>query len=786
MANPFQKPKLPREIRRKLAAARRRVKLYVWLQGISIALTWLALTFWVGLGLDYLPVLMGASEMPQVARGIVLVVIAGVLGYILYHWILRRTLVYFDDHNMAVLLERHFSGLDESLVTSVDLIDDLEDSTPVHRQLLATTQLQALKRLKGLRLNRIFNLRPLLASMGGAGLLALSIGVFYVVDAQAIELGARRLYLLENQPWPRHAHIEVVGIEAPQSAAEAGWDEGVPIVVFVDRSVKVARGSECSLLVRADANAPKIPEVVTISYRTADGVRGRVNMTRIGRIREGYQLYRYDGKPLRGMLSDVRFDVVGYDHRIRDFTVEVVDSPTVVSAELSCTFPDYIVDQSTSSWLPRTIGLISGAQLPKGTQISLRAESNKGLQRVIITDKTEETEQVVQIESGDQQFAIDLPRLDQNVNLDITLVDLDNVRSERPYRVLIEAVPDLPPVVNLRLRGIGTAVTPDVLLPFDGSVADDYGVNRTWIEFQVNEGGARELELQGDARKIVAEVDFRQLRRESGLELRPESTLNLVVKAEDRFDLEAPPNIGASDHYRLEVVTPQQLLAMLEARELGLRQRFEQVISEMTETRDTLERVRGEGPETAQNLIDLDESGTEETPNDEVAARERAVLRVWSLRLLRGQRSLLQSQKSAQETLGVATSFRDIRSELVHNRVDSEDRKQRLLNAVIDPIEMIGNDLFAELDVHLEALVATIDEASETARFVEKDHPATVAAADAAVKQVDSILQEMDEVLQNMLDLETYNELLDIVRSLIGDQQRLFGRTKEEQKKQFQ
>ena len=54
---------------------------------------------------------------------------------------------------------------------------------------------------------------------------------------------------------------------------------------------------------------------------------------------------------------------------------------------------------------------------------------------------------------------------------------------------------------------------------------------------------------------------------------------------------------------------------------------------------------------------------------------ETAEERAQSLRLLRTQRSLVQCDKSAQEVLGVAASFADIREELINNRVDSKDRE---------------------------------------------------------------------------------------------------------------
>ena len=60
----------------------------------------------------------------------------------------------------------------------------------------------------------------------------------------------------------------------------------------------------------------------------------------------------------------------------------------------------------------------------------------------------------------------------------------------------------------------------------------------------------------------------------------------------------------------------------------------------------------------------------------------------------------------------------------------------------------------------------------------------TVANAEAAVQQANAILLAMNQILEDMLDLETYNELLDIVRSIIEEQKALIKEKKKEQKKQ--
>jgi hypothetical protein len=148
-------------------------------------------------------------------------------------------------------------------------------------------------------------------------------------------------------------------------------------------------------------------------------------------------------------------------------------------------------------------------------------------------------------------------------------------------------------------------------------------------------------------------------------------------------------------------VTADELLALLEGRELGLRRRCEQIIEEMSGARDMLLRIRTDGPgsegaggEKSAEIEDrvaaaAPQRDGSETTGDAPAAADGAANkdanpaaerfeRVWSLRLLRARQSLMQSEKSAQEVLGIAAAFRDIREELINNRVDTQDRKTRL------------------------------------------------------------------------------------------------------------
>jgi hypothetical protein len=779
-------------LRSMLGALRWRIRAYIWIEGLAAAVIWLGATFWCAWALDYLPVWMGASEMPRGARIVVLSIIAGGLAYVLYHWVLRRTFVRLADHSMAVLLERRFRDFHDSLVTAVELAERPQHARDFDASMLQQTAQEARDEVQRVRVRDVFNFRPLLRKLIVAALAVMSVAVFYFWNEPAVATCVNRIYLLKNEPWPRQARIEVVGVEVlgPEDGSLTG--SPLPLVTFGDRSLKVAKGSNLRLKVRADLSADVVPEVCTIYYRTAEGDRGRVTMNRMRRSRSRYQDFSFANKPLHGILSSVTFDVVGYDYRVRDYTIQVVDSPAIVSTQLECVFPAYMVDEENSLWLPRTEDLTGATQLPRGTAVTVRARANKPLRRVDLFDvATEQTTQLTVDPDGEtpDQFEYFVERLDDNLTLDVTLYDADGVVTERPHRIFIPAVADEPPQLDVRLRGIGTAVTADVIVPATGTAADDYAVGRTWFDLDIVRAAPADGQEAGEHREfdfalqsggqIDAAVDFRELRSaEQRLVLQPKDKIMLALQAEDKYDLGAAANRSSSDRYQLDVVTPDTLLAILEAREIGLRRRFEQIIDEMTQARDFLARVRSPvtdlGPEPADAAAGSEEPG--DTKLDERQSAERAQ----SLRLLRTQQSLQQTRKSAQELLGVAASFLDIRAEIINNRVDTEDRKRRLKELIADPMQAIGEKMFPELEKLTVALEKVLLDDLQADRY---DLGTAQAEAEAAVQQSDEILAALDQILQQMLDLETFNELLDIVRQLLKDQEGLIEETQQEREK---
>jgi hypothetical protein len=367
--------------------------------------------------------------------------------------------------------------------------------------------------------------------------------------------------------------------------------------------------------------------------------------------------------------------------------------------------------------------------------------------------------------------------------LDVTLFDVDDVVTERPYRIFIAAIPDEAPRVDVRLKGISSAVTPDVMIPAVGKIADDYGVGKSWFDAIIthatmaeNEQKDQPLEKEFPLSKggqVQSVLDFRELRSQANkVELEPKDKLSLAIRAADKYGLGEGPNVGSGYRYQLDVVAPETLLAMLEAREIGLRRRFEQIVQEMTQARDFLTRVQAPTAPGNAEPGDADRPGNE--PGDKLMDAQKAAERAQSLRVLRVQQALQQTRKSAQELLGVAAGFQDIREELINNRVDTEDRKKRLQELIADPMQAIGETMFPELERREEVLEKLLLDDLAAKKY---DLGSGKQETAAAVTQANDILAELDRILQQMLDLETFNELLDIVRQLIGEQERILGET---------
>jgi len=415
---------------------------------------------------------------------------------------------------------------------------------------------------------------------------------------------------------------------------------------------------------------------------------------------------------------------------------------------------------------PRELPVTGSMQVPLGTRVTVRASANKDLVRAQldypIDDKTPHTETFMLPGPGGslRDFQFTLPTLSADTTLAFTLFDTDGIHNRKPFVVSLAAVPDEPPLLSLQLRGIGTAITPQARLPLVGKIVDDYGVAAAAFHVMIDDKDARQPDF-ATAPDGRTEVDVDEAFEVRDLGLKPGQKVLFGAQARDAYHLAEgdQPHTAASERFQLDVVSPEALRAMLESRELNLRQRYETIIAEVTETRDSLAT-----PPSG----DADTSGADSTASADEPSAETADADDPSLARLRIERARQNAEKNAQETLGVAVAFDDIREELINNRVDTEELKIRLKDHIADPLRAVVEQMFPEWDRRLKTLLGKPD-----------DEPARRSALDEA----DAILVELTRVRDKMLELESFNEAVDMLRTIISSEKTLQEQVRERQKR---
>lgn len=757
---------IPHRIRVKLDEVRETLRGYLWWRCLLMILVWFLLVFWLGAAIDYLPVRIGASETPRAARIVMLIILAGGIGWLLFGWLIPRWLTRIEDSSLALLIEKHHPSIANELVTSVELSGkDASVSDPrAHEAMLLRVFEKAEQSVLGITVDSLFNWRPIrrLRILVIIGVLASA--VVAVAQWGWFSQWCQRFFALSDQPWPRQAMLRVdfIQMKIPAFSGQVVADQ--LRLEFQDGLVHVPSGESLLLQISADAAAVRVPESCTLYYRSDDGSRGRANLRRIGSPFEGWQQFHLDGPPLDSVSSNLQLDVVGLDARLRNLRLQVVDRIVVTDLSLECQYPMYLMDSMSVRAETETIPYRAGLRIQEGTVCKVIGRCNAALNEVQFcvqptnAANNDQSPEIRKAEVSGSVFQIPLGILREGQLVEIRLVDQFGLTSDQVLRYNFTVTPDLVPEVESRLEGIGSAITPRAYLPVRGTIVDDYAVAEVLAEVSVDEASIPAIPLQLDERNLAGEVDFLKLAETGMLNLSPGMTIGMNVIARDFYNLDDDSHVGRGQPVQLAVVSQDQLLVLLDRNELELRQRLEQIISELEQLRDALRILAASLSETPQPAA----SETSESQPD-----RQAMLR---LAVLRAQQAQLQCDKSRQELSGVVNRVEHLRLQLVHNRIDSLDRQQRLNEQVQSPLTLLLQSEYVGLEKHISDL--------QSATMAGNGQNQATLAADA----LDKILMALEAIKSNMMDIESFNELIDLVRGLLDEQERVLKETQETQK----
>lgn len=690
-------------LRRLLDGLRRQTRRWIWVESVALVCLAGAAVFWGTLAIDWL------LEPPAWVRGAAAAAVGVGLLLLLRGKLFSRLSAPLDDASLATLVERGHAGFRDSLSTAIELWQT--PRADVDPLLLGRTIDEAVAVAGGVRPAAFFRRRRLVGLALAGFAAAASIGGLAVARPTVADLWVRRMVWLGDEPWPRNTSLAAEGFSA------AGRR-------------KVARGSDVEIVVRADANK-LIPEVVDLRSRGDAGWKtDRMGMR--GGVVDGAQAFAH---VIRGVTDDFDLEVRGGDARLRNLRLEVVDAPALETLAIRYTLPAYLGGGERQVAASRIV------QVPRGATVDIVCTATKPLSAATITAVAaggEETLAALPSPNldGGRQIAARVERLDGERTVVLRLTDTDGLVNREPISFVLTAVPDEPPSIAARMRGISTAITPRATIPLVGTIADDHALAAAAATLTVAGGPTVTLPIAspegaGTLVEMTAERPFRVALEP--LALAPGGKLSLVVTAEDRCTLDGGPNKGTGDTWTLDVVSPETLLAMLEAREIILRRRYESCIADLAQVRD---RVASAGSSTADSAVAGDSDSSTAARLGEAAAR------------------------AAGETAEIAEAFRMIRLELDNNLLLTPELDARLVTQIADPLAAIAAQ-------ELPGLLAACR--SGTARA-------------GLVQRADDVLARMRAILDKMMELESFNEVVELLRGMIRTQEEIRAETLKRQK----
>lgn len=351
--------------------------------------------------------------------------------------------------------------------------------------------------------------------------------------------------------------------------------------------------------------------------------------------------------------------------------------------------------------------------------------------------------------------------------LRIHLEDSDGIGSPEPLKLTINGIVDQPPVIEVALKGIGAAVTRQARIPVAGVIRDDYGVAQVRFDYLVSDGPTewQPRELASPPTAVTREFPLARSDSEPyerfdvlPLDLQLKQKLTLSVVAVDGDDLDGA-NQQRSQKFVFTVVSVEELLSLLYAKELNLRKRFEQILTELKELQKDLDLHAGRANEAAGLAGKTDAASVESRKQRELELSTSA------------ERSLLAIRKAASETAAIEAAFAEIRDELVNNAAETPQNMDRLETKILAVLARVAAEDYPAADAAL-GLFALRTEKGEDARPVIAD----------AREAVTRLIERLERVLLEMKKLETFHEALELLKSIIGAQDELMEETKRQRK----
>ena len=722
---------------------------------------WKRSLFWAGLAIvltGVIALLVGEAvvdwlmPLPSAVRIALLVIGAGVIGYLLYKYLVQPLRASLTLRDIALNVERNHPDLEDRLVSAIEF-GNRESADPIEAHMLQRLLEDTVDRVKGVNFKATIDHSRTRKHVGIAALVIVGCFVLSLLFPTEIHTSLLRVLV----PWEKTDPILTTKLAVEPGNARILRGKSLPIHVTV-----TGKSAEKVVLTYGDMGAQQS----ATSEVKKD--QQQINMLQNPNDKRGfaYEIFNID--------ADMEYAVVANETTSERYTVEVFEMPKVTEISVAYTYPDYTglkpVVQTGTGDIHAVVG----------TQAEIRLATNKAIQTATFSRKadvmgdlqvsTEElrtTPEPVSTEmdiSGGNTLTTTIGVV-ENGSYAIQLLCIDGFNNEIPIEYTIKAIPDAVPEVVIKEPGRDVKATKLDEVEIIAEATDDYGVAELKLMYRVGSDALQELVMESSkesvSRQPSVSVTNENLLPESQyangtytfyleeFDVEPGDIISYYAHATDN-NTRTGPGEASSDIYFIEI--------------RPFNENFHEGESE------------GEPGQAESN------------PLSEVISSQKEIIRETSKHIRAKPLTIPQKYQSAVRKTG-------------EKQTELKDKTQRVVDEFSAAMQM-NSGVSPEILMNLEDAIDRMTEASDSLNAVRPDEaiPPEQEALELLIKvslEIPKVLMQMRnnnpqlaeelelemealqselENQQNELDMEMQEqaqEMLDQARQMLGEQQQL-------------
>ena len=451
---------------------------------------WKRSLFWTGFAIlltGVIGLLVGEAivdwlmPLPSAVRIALLTVGAGVIGYLLYKYLVQPLRASLTLRDVALNVERNHPDLEDRLVSAIEF-GNRESADPIEAHMLQRLLTDTLERVKGIDFKATIDHSRTRKHVGIAALVIVGCCVLSLLFPVEIRTSLLRVLV----PWEKTDPILTTKLTVEPGDARILRGKSLPIHVTV-----TGRSAEKVVLTYGSIGEQNV------SASEIKTVEQQINMLPNPDDKRGFAYEIFN------IAAGMEYYITANEVTSERYTVEVFEMPKVTEISVAYTYSDYtglkpVVQTGTGD-----------IQAVVGTQAEIKLTTNKAIQTASIAISNSDndlpradSQQLIAISGNTLTTSIDVV---QDGTYTIELLCIDGFNNEIPIEYMIKAIPDAVPEVVIKEPGRDVKATKLGEVEIIAEATDDYGVAELKLMYRVGSDELQELVMESSVSTSIVD-----------------------------------------------------------------------------------------------------------------------------------------------------------------------------------------------------------------------------------------------------------------------------------------